>query len=74
MENQKIKNGAKMSELNFIVDESKCIHCGLCEQDCNPKIIKLNADKIPTIKKEDEITKINNENFIYICNNLPYKK
>ncbi len=56
-----------MSELNFIVDESKCIHCGLCEQDCNPKIIKLNADKIPTIKKEDEKHCMKCQHCLAIC-------
>ncbi len=28
-----------MSELNFKVDEQKCIHCGLCVKDCIAKVL-----------------------------------
>ena len=56
-----------MSKLNFIVDKDKCIHCGLCEQDCNPKIIKLNADKIPTIKADNESFCMKCQHCLAIC-------
>ena len=36
-----------MSELNFIVDEEKCIHCGLCEKDCIAYVIKRNENGVP---------------------------
>ena len=40
-----------MDNFSFKVDESKCIHCGLCEKDCITKVITLNKNKIP--KAED---------------------
>ena len=67
MENPKIKKGTSMSKLNFIVDENKCIHCGLCIEDCNPKIIKFNTDKIPTIKTEDESHCMKCQHCLAVC-------
>lgn len=60
MENKKTKKGTSMSKLNFIVDKDKCIHCGKCIEDCNPKIINFNSEKLPNIKLE-------NENFCMKC-------
>lgn len=41
------------------------------------KHLKKYLAKLPTlvwtIKKQDEIKRINNDNYIYICDNLPYK-
>ena len=56
-----------MSDLNFKVDENKCIHCGKCEADCEIKIISLNADKIPVIKKEDEESCMKCQHCFAIC-------
>ena len=36
-----------MSEMNFKVDENKCIHCGLCEKDCIAYVLKRNEQGIP---------------------------
>ena len=36
-----------MEELNFKVDENKCIHCGLCEKDCISYVIKQDENGIP---------------------------
>ena len=36
-----------MTELNFKVDESKCIHCGLCEKDCIAYVIRQSAGNLP---------------------------
>ena len=46
-----------MSEINFKVDEQKCIHCGLCEKDCIAKVIKLDDNKIPQAVKPDKCIK-----------------
>ena len=56
-----------MSELNFIVDKDKCIHCGLCEADCGEKIINMNPDKFPEIKPEDEKYCMKCQHCLAIC-------
>lgn len=40
-----------MENMNFKVDLEKCIHCGLCAQDCIAKIIKLDENKTPQVTK-----------------------
>jgi len=66
------------SKTNIIIPFCKPDFLGINKKMINTKNIKKYLNKLPimiwTIKKEDEITKINNENFIYICNNLPYDK
>lgn len=65
-----------LSKTNIIITFCKPDFLGINKKMLNTKNIKKYLNKLPimvwTIKKEDEITKINNENFIYICNNLPY--
>lgn len=56
-----------MSEINFVVDKDKCIHCGMCEKDCGTGIITLDQDKIPTIKKEDEQCCMKCQHCLAIC-------
>jgi len=56
-----------MSNIKFIVDSSKCLHCGLCEQDCISKIIKLNSDKIPQISASDENYCLKCQHCLAIC-------
>lgn len=36
-----------MENLNFKVDESKCIHCGLCAKDCIAGVISMDENKNP---------------------------
>ena len=36
-----------MENLNFKIDESKCIHCGLCVKDCIAGVISMEQDKAP---------------------------
>ncbi|MBQ8669255.1 nitroreductase family protein [bacterium] len=67
MENKKTKKGTSMSKLNFKVDETKCIHCGLCEKDCSPKIIKLNAQQIPEINPSEEEHCMKCQHCLAIC-------
>ncbi len=38
-----------MTNLNFTIDKEKCIHCGLCIQDCMSCIIEFDEDKFPKI-------------------------
>ena len=33
----------------FKIDEKKCIHCGLCVNDCSANAIKFDDNKIPTL-------------------------
>jgi len=42
-----------MEGINFVVDETKCIHCGLCEKDCISGIIHLNENKIPAVNNQE---------------------
>ncbi|MBP3820881.1 nitroreductase family protein [bacterium] len=58
-----------MCKLNFIVDNEKCIHCGLCIQDCEAKIIEFNSEKIPHILKENEKHCIKCQHCLAICPN-----
>lgn len=46
-----------MTDINFVVDESKCIHCGLCKKDCISKIIKMDDNKNPFIKNSERCIK-----------------
>lgn len=39
-----------MKNLNFKVDENKCIHCGLCIKDCITYVLKKNSNNIPEAK------------------------
>ncbi len=56
-----------MKNLNFKIDNEKCIHCGLCEKDCIANIIKLNDNKIPQIATEKEYKCINCQHCLAIC-------
>ncbi len=39
-----------MKNLNFKVDENKCIHCGLCIKDCLSNVLEKNSNDIPEAK------------------------
>lgn len=39
-----------MENINFIADEEKCIHCGLCKKDCIADVIEYNENGIPEAK------------------------
>lgn len=54
-----------MDNFSFKVDESKCIHCGLCAKDCITKVITLNENKIP--KAEDGKFCLNCQHCMAIC-------
>ncbi len=38
-----------MDNLNFKIDEEKCIHCGLCIKDCLAGIIEFDENKTPRL-------------------------
>ena len=56
-----------MSKLNFKVDKEKCIHCGLCQKDCSPKIIEFDSENYPTIKTENESHCMKCQHCLAIC-------
>ena len=56
-----------MSELNFTVDKSKCIHCGLCIKDCITNIINFDYEKNPYIKSEHENRCIKCQHCMAVC-------
>lgn len=56
-----------MVNINFKVDENKCVHCGLCVEDCTAKIIKMNSESIPIILQEDEGKCIKCQHCLAIC-------
>ncbi len=37
------------------VDKAKCIHCGLCIQDCPAGIIEFDGEKIPGYIPEKQL-------------------
>lgn len=67
-----------IARTNIIIPFCKPDFLGINKKMLKHKRIQKYLSILPimvwTIKKDDEISKINNENFIYICNNLPYKK
>ena len=52
--------------INFKVDESKCIHCGLCSSDC-PALIIDNQTEFPTIKEGKEDNCLKCQHCLAIC-------
>ncbi|MCI1273709.1 MAG: nitroreductase family protein [Clostridiaceae bacterium] len=38
-----------MTEMKFVVDKEKCIHCGLCVKDCSVMAIGLGENKTPKV-------------------------
>lgn len=43
--------------INFEVDKTKCIGCGLCSEDCISRIIQLDENNLPYITDEDKCLK-----------------
>ena len=41
-----------MKELNFKVDEQKCIHCGKCVEECIVSVLSMNENSIPKTVNE----------------------
>jgi len=56
-----------MNNINFTVDENKCIHCEQCCKDCVAQIIHMNAENIPTIKEQDKSKCIKCQHCLAIC-------
>lgn len=56
-----------MQNINFKIDENKCVHCGKCVNDCVSGIIKMNSNNIPSISKEDENRCIKCQHCLAIC-------
>ena len=56
-----------MSEINFVVDKEKCVHCGMCAQDCGTKIIEFDKDGFPLIKSGNENHCMKCQHCLAIC-------
>ncbi len=54
-----------MNNKKFVVDKSKCIHCGLCIQDCIEYAIEFDSNRIPQMTAPDAC--INCEHCFAIC-------
>lgn len=46
-----------MTELNFKIDENKCIHCGLCVKECIVSAIEYNQNGFPKAVREKNCIK-----------------
>ncbi len=46
-----------MSELNFRVDENKCIHCGLCQKDCVAYVLDMDTLNFPRANRPQQCIK-----------------
>lgn len=53
--------------LNFKVDKTKCIHCGLCVKDCMSEIITFDENKFPKTIEEREKKCIKCMHCLSIC-------
>lgn len=56
-----------MSEINFTVDKEKCVHCGMCADDCASKIIEFDRNGFPLIKSENENACMKCQHCLAIC-------
>lgn len=56
-----------MKNINFIVNSDKCIHCGMCINDCVANIIKMNAQNLPTIPESEQKKCIKCQHCLAIC-------
>ncbi len=53
--------------LNFKIDESLCIKCGLCVEDCPVSIIGTNSEGLPYVSQAKEIFCIACQHCLAIC-------
>ncbi len=56
-----------MSELNFTVNREKCIHCGMCANDCGAGVIEFDKNGYPLIKSENEPYCMKCQHCLAIC-------
>lgn len=67
-----------IAKRKFFIPYSKPDFLAIDKKLLNNKYIKKQLTKYPiliwTIKTDDEITKINNQNFIFVSNNLPFNE
>jgi nitroreductase/NAD-dependent dihydropyrimidine dehydrogenase PreA subunit len=52
--------------IDFIIDESKCIKCGLCVRDCPIKIIEM-EDGVPFVREENEAKCMACQHCLAVC-------
>lgn len=56
-----------MTEMNFIVDKEKCIHCGLCVKDCIANAIEMGENNAPKVAHNGEKKCIKCQHCLAIC-------
>lgn len=43
-----------MADLKLKIDKNKCIHCGLCINDCSCSVLCFDEEKIPTVQENGD--------------------
>lgn len=56
-----------MSELNLQIDNEKCIHCGLCINDCTACALEFNENQVPQVAQGGEGRCIKCQHCFSIC-------
>lgn len=56
-----------MNDLNLVIDENKCIHCGLCINDCIAGVLEFDENKIPKIAENGEKRCIKCQHCFAVC-------
>ncbi|WP_372776764.1 nitroreductase family protein [Mangrovibacterium sp.] len=61
-----MKQVTNSTKMDFKIDESKCINCGLCSSDC-PVLIINNKTDFPTIKEGKEANCLKCQHCLAVC-------
>lgn len=56
-----------MKKLNFKVDKSKCIRCGLCIKDCSCSVLEFDENKNPRVAENGEIRCMECQHCLAVC-------
>ena len=56
-----------MENKNLVIDKEKCVHCGLCIEDCISGCLEFDSDKFPTFANHGEERCIKCQHCLAIC-------
>ena len=56
-----------MSKLDLKIDDSKCIHCGQCINDCMARALEFDENNIPKVSKDGENRCIKCQHCLAVC-------
>ncbi len=56
-----------MKNLNFKVDKSKCIRCGLCIKDCSCSVLEFDENKNPRVAENGETRCMKCQHCLAVC-------